>query len=135
MGSVSGSGVYEEGATVTLTATANNGYHFVRWNNNVTSNPYVFTATQNISLTAFFERDVDIDHVDATAITITPNPTTGRITIAADNLEKVELIDPMGRTLLTTGGETLDLSPYTSGCYMLRITCSGNVETHRVIKY
>ena len=135
MGSVSGGGVYEEGATVTLTATANNGYHFVRWNNNVTSNPYVFTATQNISLTAFFERDVDIDHVDATTITITPNPTTGRITIAADNLEKVELIDPMGRTLLTTGGATLDLSPYPAGCYMLRITCSGNVETHRVIKY
>ena len=54
-GSVSGGGDYDSGSQVTLLASPNDGYHFNKWSNGVTDNPYVFTATENISLTAIFQ--------------------------------------------------------------------------------
>lgn len=59
-GTVSGSGSYTEGTSVTLTATASEGYRFVDWvegdqtvNTDAT---YIFTATGNRTLTARFEK-------------------------------------------------------------------------------
>ncbi len=55
MGSVSGGGTYPQGATVTISATANSGYHFDHWSDGNTQNPRSITVTGNISLTAYFE--------------------------------------------------------------------------------
>gem|GEM_PF-1318979 len=55
MGSVSGAGSYEHGSTVTLTAKANEGYQFTGWSNGSTDNPLVFTAKEDVSVTANFE--------------------------------------------------------------------------------
>ena len=41
--------------TATLTATAFDGYHFVRWSDNNTDNPRALAATKDTVLTAFFE--------------------------------------------------------------------------------
>ena len=40
--------------TVTLTATPNDGYRFVRWSNDVEDNPYTFVISENIMLSAEF---------------------------------------------------------------------------------
>lgn len=53
-GTVTGGGVYDDGSQVTLQANPNEGSYFERWSNGVTDNPYVFNATENISLTAIF---------------------------------------------------------------------------------
>ena len=45
-GSVSGSGVYEIGSNVTLTAVASNSWQFIGWNDGSTNNPYSFVAPQ-----------------------------------------------------------------------------------------
>ncbi|MBR4051247.1 MAG: leucine-rich repeat protein [Clostridia bacterium] len=58
-GTVKGAGTYSSGATVTLTATAANGYRFINWIENgeevSTSAVYTFTASKNRELTANFE--------------------------------------------------------------------------------
>ena len=58
-GTVEGAGTYSSGATVTLTATAANGYRFVNWTQSgeevSTSAVYTFTASGNRELTANFE--------------------------------------------------------------------------------
>ena len=54
-GVVTGEGVYSHGEIVTLTATANNGYRFVRWSNGVENNPYTFTISDNVTLSVEFE--------------------------------------------------------------------------------
>jgi len=54
-GSVSGGGEFNSGDQVTLLATPNDGYHFEKWSNDVTDNPYVFSATENLTLTAIFQ--------------------------------------------------------------------------------
>ena len=42
------------GTEVTLTATANTGYHFVKWSNESTTNPLTITVTDNIELQPIF---------------------------------------------------------------------------------
>ena len=59
-GTVSGGGTYQEGETVTLTATPNSGYVFTSWNNGSTANPLIFTATENITYIATFENENNV---------------------------------------------------------------------------
>lgn len=58
-GTITGAGQYREGATVTLTATVNDGYKFSGWQENGAAvsadNPYNFTATGNRALVAACE--------------------------------------------------------------------------------
>ena len=54
MGNVSGSGVYYYQNLVSLTATANYGYHFVQWNDGNTQNPRTILVSQDSAFTAFF---------------------------------------------------------------------------------
>lgn len=56
MGSVTGMGTYNKGTTVTLTATANAGYRFVSWGDEVTDNPRQVVADVNgVTYSAMFE--------------------------------------------------------------------------------
>lgn len=55
MGTVTGGGVYAANATATLTATANTGYKFVKWQDGNTSNPRDITVTKDETYTATFE--------------------------------------------------------------------------------
>ena len=54
MGSVSGGGSYPAGTTVTITATANAGYHFTQWNDGNTNAVRTVTVTSNATYTAYF---------------------------------------------------------------------------------
>lgn len=61
-GSVSGSGTYDSGETVTLEATPREGYLFSGWSGDITSaeNPLSFTVTDDVSLTATFKRKTSV---------------------------------------------------------------------------
>ena len=54
MGTVTGGGDYYEDETVTLTATANDGYWFVAWTDGNTDNPRTVTVTGDATYTATF---------------------------------------------------------------------------------
>ncbi|MCQ2308237.1 MAG: InlB B-repeat-containing protein [Bacteroidales bacterium] len=73
-GTVTGAGEYAPNADVTLTATANTGYHFVSWTENgtvvSTDATYSFNATSDRALVANFELNVY-------TITVAANPTLG----------------------------------------------------------
>ena len=56
-GSVTGSGTYTHGAEVTLTATADEHYHFVRWSDGNTDNPRTIVVESDITLAAEFALD------------------------------------------------------------------------------
>lgn len=56
-GTVSGGGTYNYNASVTLKATANSGYHFVKWSDGNTSATRTVTVTKDITYTATFEQD------------------------------------------------------------------------------
>ena len=64
-GTVEGAGTYVEGTTISLTATPAEGYHFVKWSNESTTNPLTITVTKDIELQAIF--DINTYTVTATA--------------------------------------------------------------------
>ena len=59
-GTASGGGYFNDGAVVTLTANANDGYVFIGWSKDndedivSTENPYIFSASENATYTANF---------------------------------------------------------------------------------
>ena len=55
MGTVTGGGNYRNGTKATLTATPNEGYHFDKWSNDVTENPYTFAVDKDLALIATFD--------------------------------------------------------------------------------
>ena len=56
MGTITGSGTYEEGTEVTLTATpTSEGYAFVKWSDENTDNPRALTVAEDLELTAIFD--------------------------------------------------------------------------------
>ena len=73
-GTVTGTGLYDEGSTCTLTATANEGYTFTNWTENgqvvSTNSTYSFVVTANRTLEAVFT-------LNSYEITVAANPTEG----------------------------------------------------------
>ncbi len=76
-GTVTGAGTFEEGALVTVTAIANDGYSFTNWTENgvvvSTSSTYSFTVTSDRALVANFTPT----SVTTYTITASANPTEG----------------------------------------------------------
>ena len=58
MGTVSGSGTYEEGTSITVSATAETGYHFVQWDDENTDNPRTIIVNDDIIMEAQFAVNV-----------------------------------------------------------------------------
>ncbi|HNZ71548.1 MAG TPA: T9SS type A sorting domain-containing protein, partial [Prolixibacteraceae bacterium] len=81
-GTVSGSGTFESGSSVTVSANAANGYNFLNWtegDNVVSSNAtYTFTITSDRDLKANFEPE-------KYTITLTANPSAGGFTNFSSN--------------------------------------------------
>lgn len=57
MGTVTGNGLIEDGQSVSLTAVPAEGYIFDCWSDGMTDNPYTFTPTGNVELTALFKKN------------------------------------------------------------------------------
>ena len=75
-GAVEGGGTFDYLQPVTLTATAFSGYHFMMWDNGSTYNPYVFPATEDLSLTAIFVSDNDTSSYFYVTVSVN-DPTMG----------------------------------------------------------
>ena len=69
-GSVTGSGTYNHGDTITLIATANEHYHFVKWSDGNTDNPRKYVVTSDATLTAEFTIDTHNVVVNASNCTV-----------------------------------------------------------------
>ncbi len=57
LGTVSGSGTYTYGTTVTLAVTPAAHHHFLRWSDGVTDNPRTYVVTADTTLTAILDVD------------------------------------------------------------------------------
>ena len=137
MGTTSGGGNALSGGQVTLRATANPGYQFDHWNDNNTENPRTVTVTADITYIAFFVPTQGIEETDARSqLTVYPNPTTGILHINAEKVDKVEVLDLVGRRVaLFENTATLDLSKLAEGTYTLKVTMPDGVVIRKVVLY
>jgi hypothetical protein len=134
-GTVVGSGVYEAGTTVTISAEANSGYVFVNWSDNVTDRIRTFVINADVTLTANFAEESTpeaIEDVVAGTMSLYPNPATTSVTLALEGFEgdvRIDVVDMNGRTVrkanTTSSTVTLDVADLPQGAYFVRVV-SGN---------
>jgi hypothetical protein len=128
-GTVSGDGTFEEGETVTLTATPNPDYVFVKWTENgtevSTDNPYTFVANGDRTIVAEFESTAGINEVGNNELAgVYPNPATTELNIVAKENVNISIIDVLGKTIATqtlnAGTNTINVSNFTKGIYFVQ---------------
>ena len=123
-------------STGTLTATANEGYRFVIWNDGNTDNPRTVALTSDTSFTAIFALidESSLLEAEAESISFFPNPTKSEITFS-QAIEKVEVIDLTGKAILTfTNAKTINIESLPAGAYYLRLTNEEKTSLQKVIK-
>ena len=162
-GIIIGAGSYNENDTVTLTATANEGYKFVRWTENnmgvSTDTEYSFVATSNRDLVAKFEKLEEPDEPGdepenpeqpeepgegveefASSFNIYPNPVSDRLyieTLTQTLTLTVEIYDVYGRQQSMVNGQqstVIDVSDLNSGVYFVKVVTSERETMKRFIK-
>lgn len=99
MGTVTGGGVYLKDAEVILTATPADGHTFVKWSNESTENPLIFTAIEDLTISAIFEvlsYTVTLSANDATKGTVEGTGTYEygtEVTLSATPADGYEFVD------------------------------------------
>ena len=81
-------GTYEEGTEITITATPKEGYHFVKWSDGTSTNPYKLTVGDDIQLSAEFAPD------QHTVTFVFDNGEENLVTIQEYNTEITKPTDP-----------------------------------------
>ncbi len=89
-GSTNGDAYVAEGTSHTAIATPNSGYHFLRWSNGVTENPYTFVVTQDTVLYALFEADVVINYYDINVVSA--DETMGTVSGGGTHIEQGQTV-------------------------------------------
>ena len=123
-------------STATLTATTNEGYVFLSWNDGNTENPRVVSLTSDTAFTAIFALidESSLLEAEAESISFFPNPTKSEITFS-QAIEKVEVIDLTGKTIFTfTNAKTINIESLPAGAYYLRLTNEAKTSLQKVIK-
>ena len=143
-GTVTGADTYKEAETVTLTATANEGYKFLNWTENgeVVSNEakYLFIATKDRDLVANFELTDGIDEFSS-AFNLYPNPVNDKLYI--ETLTQtliVEIYDVYGRrqvieTPSHQGNLIIDVTNLDSGAYFVKVVTENGEAVKRILKF
>ncbi|MBQ2375169.1 MAG: T9SS type A sorting domain-containing protein, partial [Bacteroidales bacterium] len=93
------------------------------------------TSYWNMLFTDRIEEDCSsIEQAEAESISFFPNPTKSEITFS-QAIEKVEVIDLIGKTILTfTNAKTINIESLPAGAYYLRLTNEEKTSMQKVIK-
>ena len=121
-----------DGNTAVLTATANEGYNFVIWNDGNSENPRTVTITSDTVFVAIFTASgsSSLQEVNAREFALYPNPAKRFVTLEFETLKEntlLQILDINGRRVRTldlkAGIETLriDLGDLPKGVYTITI--------------
>ena len=113
MGTVSGSGTYDYGSEIELSATPSENYNFVQWNDGNTDNPRTVIVTEDATYTALFDVQYTIAYNATEAVSgnwVASNTDTSRNTWDSNTGEGVLYLNP-GVTAIG-GGVSTNYSPF-----------------------
>ena len=130
MGSVSGGGMAMRGGEVAIHATANEGYHFVRWNDNNTNADRTVMVTANATYTAYFAAD-NTEGINKVENNYTILGQHGAIILGGAEGQMLSVYDIQGRLIVrekAADGKRYRM-PY-GGVYMVQV---GNDPARKVV--
>lgn len=142
-GTVEGSGTYMEGDEAILTATPAMYCIFDGWSDGDLQSPRTITVTQDTLFTAIFSFDsssIGINQAATLEFSVSPNPTTGRLTVQLNQLEPYEMTiyDVNGKSVWSRKCENqvteVDLSTLPAGQYLLVVCTKDKYGVKTIVK-
>lgn len=120
----------------TISATPNEGYRFLSWQDGNTENPRSVTVTIDTTFTAYFESTTQgIFNVYDKKIIVYPSPTSGIIKVDADDVIRIDVYNVNGQLFNTAFKETvIDISTLPSGIYSVKVATLKSSFVCKVIK-
>ena len=125
----------------TVVATATNSYYWNGQTYTQSGEYYCSGQTSNgcdsiIVLQLTINDGIGVpDEVVLSEVTLYPNPTTGQLTISADDVIKVEVFDRLGRRVAAFHNtNVIDISHLPAGSYTLRLFLTQGNVVRRVVK-
>ncbi|MDM8522463.1 DUF1566 domain-containing protein [Desulfococcaceae bacterium HSG8] len=120
---------YDCGTTVSLTANPNTGYHFVRWEGDVsgTSTSASLTMTANRSVTAIFEENIP----DTYTLTKTVSPASGGSVSASP--DKSAYTSGESVTLTATPEACYDFTGWSGACSGTSSACTLTMDSDKSV--
>ena len=129
------------GSSLEFTATPVSGYVVKEWKlndevqENTTNTLSVNNLTEAVNVTVEFMEGNSVDQAFLNNISIYPNPANGVINIENVEGASIEIINLMGQIIETVNNasvlNSIDMSRYASGTYMIRIVLDNNVVTRK----
>jgi len=107
------------------------------------ANPAWVSPAQTITFStgdpASIVRPEDVPVIAAETVSIFPNPVSDILYVTAENMQTIEIMDMLGRTVLTratnNSRESIDVSGLREGLYFIRITkTTGEIVVMRFVK-
>ena len=130
-GTLTGEGSYIEGTSITVTATPNTGYTFIKWtdeeSNEISTNEsYDFTMpAMNVTLVAHFDLEESVSELAGKSIIVFPNPAENHFKISASGIiDRIVIADITGKVVynhIVKNTEIQIRSNFKSGIYILHI--------------
>ena len=143
-GTVTGSGIYYDGDTAILTATAETGYRFSSWIGDIYNydNPRRVVVSQDTLFTARFSQwleGIDLAEGAAALFSLTPNPTRESVTVTLHGRgvpATITVYDATGHPMLhrrATGRRTrLSTAGLPAGTYFVTVTTPQGTGTQKL---
>ena len=141
-GTVSGTGMYYDGEQATLTAVPAESYVFEGWSDGNEESPRTVTVTQDTVFEAVFAHDptIGIDNVGTLDFSVSPNPTTGQLTLQMKQQEPYEMTiyDVNGKAIMTSKSESqltdIDISTLPAGQYLLVVRTKDRYGVKTIVR-
>ena len=143
-GTVEGGGVFVEGDEATLTVVPTMFCRFQGWSDGETDMPRIVTVTQDTLFTAILYFDSawaeGISIAGNLDFSVSPNPTTGRLSIRINQAEEYEMtiFDMNGKKLIgkkcNDAAAEVDISTLPAGQYMLLLRTKDKYGIKTIVK-
>ncbi|MDR2907047.1 MAG: T9SS type A sorting domain-containing protein [Bacteroidales bacterium] len=129
---------FEGGQELTLVATADDTYEFVKWMDDSTSATRTLTVTADVEIAAEFrEIETSVSSNIADQFRVYPNPVADVLNIQTEQtIAEIAVLDQAGRVVKTQKGDlkTLDMQDLKKGQYIVRIHTAAGIATLKVVK-
>ena len=81
---------------------------------------------------------VNVEEQSANDINIYPNPTNGLVNVKVEDMTRISVVNTMGQVVydkdVDNENETIDMTQYESGVYMLKITTENGIAVKKIMK-
>ena len=91
---------------------------------------WTYVWTQPVQPVSVYD---NVNELEATTLSVYPNPATDRLYVNAENMQRVDIYDMAGRNVLSTTTSVVDLSGIEAGVYFVTVRTDNAAKTTKLV--